>query len=451
MNTSPRYIAMRILLKVEEEGGYSNLALSHEMRNASFSELDKGFLTELVYGVIERKMTLDYFIARFSSVPIRKMNRYVLVILRIATYQLAYLDKVPSYSVCDEAVKIAKKVIPVNAGFINAVLRAMSQAKLVIPAYSKKLFHQYNRYLSVKHSMPEWLIARWLTVFGQPFVEALFESSHRHATFELRANTTKITCDALRALLEENGYEVQKSLIAKDGLRIANPAGIIQTKAFQQGLFYVQDAAASLVSHVLNPTKNSRILDACSAPGGKATHLAELMEDAGEVIACDVFPHKLGLINENLMRLSLNSVHPTLQDSTIRNATYDSAFDAVLLDVPCTGLGLLGRKPEIRWAREEQDFASLHRVQNDLLHTCAEYVKPGGTLVYSTCSIDPSENQERIHAFLSAHKAFSLCDFDALLPEQLRNRGGQDGMLTLYPQIDDCDGFFISKMRRVSS
>ena len=448
MNGSPRYIALKILHKIDFDGGFSNISLSHEIRNSSFSELDKGFLTELVYGVIERKITLDYFISRFSTVPVRKMNHHVLLILRISAYQMAFMDKVPFYSICDEAVKLAKKLIPVNAGFINAVLRSMSQTKLIIPSFSKKLFHSETRYLSVKYSLPEWLIERWIGGFGHDFALELFNAFNHNVKFEIRVNRIKSSVTDVQATLGEKGYRLRPSKISCDSLIVENPSGIIATEEFKHGLFYVQDSAASLVSIVLDPGNGERVFDACSAPGGKATHIAEIMGDTGEVIACDVFPHKIDLISENATRLGLKSVHPKLCDSLVYNEDMKEKFDRVLLDVPCTGLGLLARKPEIRWSRNDSDFEDVSKLQMNLLNNCSKYLKPNGCMVYSTCSIDHAENEDVINAFVDAHSDFEFCSFEDLLPDSLKDRGGAGGMLTLYPHLDKCDGFFIAKIRR---
>jgi len=449
MLTSPRYVAYKILHKIETEGGYSNISLSHEIRNSNFSELDKGFLTELTYGVIERKVTLDYFITRFSSVPVRKMNVHVLILLRISAYQLAFMSKVPNYSICDETVKIAKRVIPVNAGFINAVVRAMSSEELKVPNYSKKSFHTHTRYLSVKHSMPEWLIERWLKMFGHEMLETMFESMNNSVRFEIRANRLKTNVERLQESLDIDGFHTKKSNVSVDTLVVENPSGIIRSSEFKDGLFYVQDSAAALASIILNPSANDRILDACSAPGGKATHIAEIIQDKGEVIASDIYPHKLSLIEENFNRLGISCIKTVIFDATKFNRDFENYFDKILLDVPCTGLGLLSRKPEIRWSRTESDFLELNSLQKNILENCAKYLKVGGSLVYSTCSLDETENHDIISSFVKENSNFEFSDFESLLPDSIKNRGGKEGSLTLFPHIDNTDGFFISKIRRI--
>ncbi len=450
MHTSPRYVAYKILHKVESEGGFSNISLSHEIRNSNFSELDKGFLTELTYGVIERKVTLDYFISRFSSVPVRKMNIHVLILLRISAYQLAFMSKVPDYSICDETVKIAKRVIPVNAGFINAVVRSMSSEPLKVPNYSKKSFHSFTRYLSVKHSMPEWLIDRWQKIFGHESLEKLFNAMNNSVRFEIRANRMKTNVEKLKESLELNGFKTRKSSASIDTLIVENPSGIIRTSEFKDGLFYIQDSAASLASIVLNPSSNDSVLDACSAPGGKSTHIAEIMNNEGEVIASDVYPHKLTLIEENFNRLGISCIKTVILDATLFKKEFENHFDKILLDVPCTGLGLLSRKPEIRWSRSESDFIELNVLQKKILENCSKYLKVGGVLVYSTCSLDETENLDIISSFVKGNSNFEFADFEILLPDSIKNRGGKDGCLTLFPHIDNTDGFFISKIRRIS-
>jgi len=450
MNKTPRDSAVRVLYKIEFEKGFSNISLSAEIVSAWLSDLDKGFLIELVYGVIEKKVTLDYFISRFSKVPVRKLHDYVLIILRISVYQMVYMDKVPSYSICNEAVLLAKKYRSQNAGYVNATLRAMSSGKLEVPAFSNKLFHSKNRFLSVKYSLPEWLIERWNVEFGSEKAEAIFESTALKPRFAIRVNITKIGATELLESLKLKGFKGVFSGIFENSLIIENPAGIINSDEFAKGYFYVQDEAASLVSKVLSPVEFEKILDTCSAPGGKATHIAELIGNKAVIIACDIYTHKIKLIQENIERLGHTSVKPKLEDTSVFNPEFNEVFDRVLLDVPCSGTGLLSRKPEIRWQRKEQDFAELNKIQTELLNNCSKYLKVGGTMVYSTCSIDKAENEAIIESFLESHKNFELIGFDALLPDVLKNRGAIEGKLTLYPYLDGCDGFFISKLRRKS-
>ncbi|MEI6131924.1 MAG: 16S rRNA (cytosine(967)-C(5))-methyltransferase RsmB [Bacillota bacterium] len=430
-----RFLAVTLLYKIEFEGKYSNFSLSNEFYREEISSKDRGMLVELVYGVLERKITLDYYISRFSSVPVRKLDPYVLIILRISVYQLVYMNKVPGYSICNEAVNLAKKLAPRQTGFINAILRNMSKEKLSLPSYSKKYFHSHIRFLSVKYSMPEWIIERLSKTHHENFIEKLFSKMNTNANFCIRVNKLKTSIEGLIEPLESKGFHLSKSKLSEYSLIVENPQGIIETQEFLDGLFYIQDTAATLTSEILSPKRGEVVLDACCAPGGKTTHIAELMSNEGEIVACDLYENKLKIVNQNALRLGITIINTMHIDSKKYFPEFDKRFDKVLLDVPCTGLGIMGRKPEIRWERKIEDFEALNSIQLELLENCSKYLKIGGELVYSTCSIDSSENEEIINKFVEDNAEFEFC-FD------FKYR-------TYFPHVDNCDGFFISKIRRI--
>lgn len=442
-----REIALHVLKAVEAEGAYANLALNQALEEHQPSKLDRGFATELAYGTLRTLNTLDWIISRFLQKPLAAQNVWVRNILRQGTYQLFYMDRVPPAAACNEAVELAKKYAsPGAAGFVNGVLRNIirHRQEIVFPS----LEEDPVGHISLKYSHPTWMVERWLDEFGIEGTIALCRANNVTPPNTIRTNTLRITRQALAERLEAEGLQVRETRFAPEGLEIKGFYSLRTLPSFREGLFQVQDESSMLVAHAVNPVPRSRVLDVCSAPGGKTTHLAQLMHDEGTVMAFDVHPHKLELIRESCRRLGITSVQAVLKDARDLPGPFAAWADYVLVDAPCSGLGVLRRKPDARWRKEPSQITALVRLQEAVLQAAAQCVRPGGVLVYSTCSIAYEENLGQVQNFLARHPDFVLEDLGPFLPGGLAESAlGAHGYVTMYPHLHGTDGFFIARMR----
>lgn len=439
-----RELALKILYQINEEGAYANLALDKALFSCSgLDPRDKGLITEIVYGSVKNKGKLDFVLNQFASTKVKKMDRWTRNILRMALYQILFLDKIPPSAAVNEAVKLAKRYGHVDK-FVNAVLRNILRGmeQITWPDREKDSV----QYLMVQYSFPQWMVERFIRQYGVEQAEQLCSWYNRPAPLWIRANTLKTTRQALKQQLEQAGLVVQESRYTSEGLKIETAVNLHQLEAFQQGLFTVQDESSMLVALAAEPAPGQRVLDVCSAPGGKTTHMAQLMKNTGTIYACDIHAHRLELIEENCKRLGIQNVETVQQDGTRLTERWQQPFDVVLCDVPCSGLGVLGRRPDARWAKESEDIASLCSVQRQILEQAALLVAPGGTLIYSTCTITPEENEQMVQQFLAQHGQFMV---DETLTDCWLNMDkGKDGYVQFLPFVDDMDGFFIARMVR---
>lgn len=424
MNTS-RQIALKILYEVDFEGAYSNLALKEGLKYSELSTLDKGFVTQLVYGVISRRRTLDCIITKFSSVKLSKISDYVLEILRIGIYQMIFMDKIPDSAAVNESVKLAQKYAYRSKGFVNGILRNVSREKENISFCT----------LADKYSYPDFLIKMWCKDFGEERTEQILKSLNASPEMNIRVNTLKTTREQLIKLLEKEGTKAKADDLYENSV-VVRRIDITSSDLFKKGFFTVQDAAAQLSSAVLAPKGGARVLDMCAAPGGKTTHMAEIMNNEGEIVALDIYDHKIKLIEENAKRLGIDIIKAKVWDSEMFCDEYIEKFDFVLVDVPCSGLGIIRRKPDIKWTANPGE--ELYNIQKKILNNASMYLKPGGFMVYSTCTLNKNENENRIEEFLKEHKNFELVS-EKICPE---------GYRTFYPNTDSTDGFFICKLRK---
>lgn len=414
---SARETALKTLYAVEFEGAYSNMALKNSLSKNNISAADKGLITTLVYGVISRKLTLDYVIASYSKIKLKKISKYILLILRMGLYQLMYMDRVPASAAVDESVKLAKRYgHGASAGFVNGVLRSFIRSGIEIP----------DDDLSVKYSFPKELCDAWVKDFGADFAAELMEALNSNPKLTIRANTLKITPQELKEELCKKGIksEINGVSLVCGGFDVAGD------ELYKNGYYTVQDIAASQASLMLAPKKGETVIDMCAAPGGKTTHLAELMENKGQIFAFDVHEHKIKLINDNAKRLGIDIIEARIGDGNIFNENFFEKADKALCDVPCSGFGIIRRKPDIKWNRE--DMSGLREIQRKILENAGRYIKRGGELVYSTCTVDKRENEEQTELFLKNHSNF----------EKISEK-------TYYPNRDGCDGFYICKMRKL--
>ena len=437
-----REIAFKVLCDIEENNNYSNIAINKHFKNYKMTNQDRGLATELIYGVVENKYYLDYIIDKLSKIKTQKLSNYVKILLRMGIYQIAFLDSVSDYAAVNETVNLVKKYDKRSAGFVNAILRNILRNKEDV---LKVEIDSEIMYLSTKYSYSPWMIKNWILKFGKEFTEDLLEANNEKPSIYLRVNTLKNTRDELMLKLQNQGIKSYIVPGIEEAIRVENLKDIENNELFKQGLFTIQDISSMLIGKVVNPKENSLILDVCSAPGGKTTHLATLMKNTGKVIARDVFEHKLKLIQNTLDRLGLTNVEVQNFDASQIDEESMDKFDYVLTDVPCSGLGIIRRKPEIKY-KTKAELKDLPNIQKKILENASKYVKVGGTLVYSTCTIQDSENIDVIKQFLSQNENFELVPIENINVD-LDNQN--NGYLKIYPNIHGMDGFFISKLKRV--
>lgn len=430
-----RKIALTILNEIEASESYSNIKINQAIKEHGLVGLDKNFVLKLVYGVLENKILLDYYIRKMSKTRLKKIDHRILNVLRMSIFQIVFLDKVPASAAVNEGVKLTKKINYKSTGFVNGILRNFirEQDKIQLPDKKKDKVSYY----SVKYSYPDWLIERWLKEYDESFLEAFLKANNEPPALTLRVNTLRMDRESLMKALESEGLQVKKSDVIEDGILVTDISDttLHQLQAYKKGLFFVQDEGSMLVAKRLDVVPGMKVIDVCSAPGGKSTHLAQLMNNEGEITAFDIYQHKIDKINENADRLGIEIIKATLQDAAVANEVYINYADRVLVDAPCTGFGIIRRKPEIKYNRTEKDIDTLTSLQYSILETAATYVVKGGILLYSTCSIDKAEDEEIVEKFLSNHPHFELLE---------------DSMEKLFPHIDGTDGFFIAKMKRVN-
>ncbi len=437
-----RELALQTLTDILIDGAYSNHALSEQIEKNELTVQDKNFMTELVYGTLQHEQLLNFYVTPFFN---GKVKAWVRILIQMTLYQMLFLDSVPEHAAISEAVKIAKKRGgQFNGKLVNAILREMTRT----PLPSLDTIKDEAERLAVETSHPLWLIKLWSKQFGWEKTIQMARANNERVNVTIRVNGVRGTREELKQKLESEGIKCEYGNLSQDALVILK-GNVIKTKAFEQGWFYVQDESSMLVARALKPKHHSKVLDTCSAPGGKTTHVAELMRQTGTVYAHDVYEHKIKLIEDNVKRLGLTNVVATLQDATTLNERYESdSFDAVLVDAPCSGLGILRRHPEVKITKQPSDLDEIMMIQKKILNTVAPLVKVGGTLVYSTCTVNRKENDKMVEQFLAQHPEYEL---DATLvnrlPEVLHEQT-KKGMVQLFPGDYQTDGFFIACLKR---
>ncbi len=437
-----REIAYKVLLDIEKNKNYSNMAINKHFKDVKLSNQDRGLATEIIYGVIENKYYIDYMIDKLSKVKTNKMEIYVKTLLRMGIYQIMFLNSISDYAAVNETVNLAKKKNSKVSGFINGILRNVIRQKETIGQIKVK---DDIDYLAIKYSYDKWMIRNWMIHFGREFTEELLEANSQRPSIYLRTNTLKITRDELIEKLEKENIKASKVNVVEEAIKVENLKDIENNSLYKEGLFTVQDISSMLVGKVMNLKENSLVLDVCSAPGGKTTHMATLMNNTGQVVSRDIYEHKLKLIKASCKRLSLTNVDVQEYDGLSLDKESVGKFDYVLADVPCSGLGIIRRKPEIKY-KEKEEFRDLPPIQKKILENASKYVKKGGTLIYSTCTIQDSENIDIINEFLQKNKNFELAPINEVKVD-LDNQ--EKGYMKIYPNVHEMDGFFISKLIRV--
>lgn len=431
-----RETALMVLYEVEKNGAYSNMALKHSLAQSGYSAQDKAFVTNLVYSTVKHKITLDYVLSRYSKIKLKKLSVYILLILRMGICQLMYFDKIPDSAAVNESVRLAKRYgHSASAGFVNGVLRSVIRGRDTLEYPKDKI-----EYMSVKYSFDKSLVKMWTEDFGAEFTEKLMEASNTEPPMTLRVNTLKTDTDELIERLAADGIDAQRCGRLPYALRCGG-FDVASNENYKNGLFTVQDLSAMTASAVLEPFEGCTAVDVCAAPGGKTTHIAQLMNNKGSITAFDIHEHKTEIIKKNAARMGIDIINAVCFDSTRIYEPLEGKADRVLCDVPCSGLGIIRRKPDIK--NNPLPDEGLYGVQYKILENAARYLKNGGELVYSTCTINRRENEDIINRFLESHSDFKTVDISGITgkPE------GKSGYVTYYP-TDGMDGFFICRMKK---
>lgn len=437
-----REIALKTLYKIENDKTYSNLALDEliKQNKNNLQSRDIGLISEIVYGTVSWKLTIDEIIKKYSSIKMKKISLWILNILRIGIYQIIFLDKIPKSAAVNESVNLAKRYgHKGSSNFVNAILRKVNKKDLEEFENIKNPVERISKITST----PEWIIEELLQEKSEKEVEEICKSFNLKPKISIRVNTLKMSKEEIKDKLKKHDIDLKngelENFLILDGLK-----NIKKLDLFKEGYFTVQDESAGLASIVLDPKENETILDACSAPGGKTTHLAEIMKNKGKIIAWDIYEHRINLIKQNAKRLNIDIIEAEVKDATIFDESYIEKFDKILLDVPCLGIGVIRRKPDIKWQKNKEDIDEITKIQIQILTNCSKYLKKGGELVYSTCSIMPKENQNIIEEFLKENKNFKISNYD-ISNIKIKKYLTDNKHIKIYPN-DINDGFFICKL-----
>lgn len=438
-----RNIALKVLLKIEQDNAYSNLALNYAIKENKLNSLDSSFVSALVYGVLEKQLTLDYIIKQYSKIPLRKIELKTKIILRMGILQLIFMDKIPESAAVNESVNLAKKhKLQKSAGFINGILRSVTRAevKYKLPDSSDKIY-----FYSIKYSVPQELVRLWLDSYGEDNTEKLLQSLCGRPKLCVRANTLKTNTNLLQESFADCNIKSTVVPFMPDALYLENTGSIEHIKAYKDGLFHVQDLSSQLCVKYLDLKPHNVMFDVCSAPGGKSFTAAQLMQDKGKIFAFDLYDAKLNLIRNGAKRLGISSIVASKRDAAKSSVQLPMA-DRILCDVPCSGLGVLSRKPEIRY-KENLISEDLPQLQYKILCNSAKNLAVGGRLVYSTCTLNPKENNSNVSRFLEEHHDF--CGVDIKLPNEItRSFDEQPYEITLMPHTAGTDGFYFAVLER---
>ena len=427
-----RNIALKILYEINTKQAYSNIVLDKYINEnrEKLSNLDINFISELVYGVVTWKLTLEYIIQKYSKIKIKKMSDWVKNILYLGSYQILFLNKVPKSAAVNESVNLCKKYNFKSVGLVNAILRKIEKSDY------EEIDHITNSItrISLKYSMPEWIVRKFYEEYGEEQASNICQNLNLRPNIAVRVNRLK------------NKIAIGEKGILDDFRIITGTKNITKTKEYIEGNITIQDEAAGLSGFILDPKEGENVLDACSAPGGKTTYLAELMHNKGCIIAWDIYEERLKQVNQNAKRLGINIIQTELHDATKLKEDYVERFDKILLDVPCLGLGVIRRKPDIKWNRQERDIEEISNIQFKILKTCSKYLKNDGVLVYSTCSMLKEENEKIIEKFIN-EEDFETINVDQKIPSEF-SKTTTNNMVQFLPSKNH-DGFFITMLKRI--
>ena len=443
-----REMALEILLEVEKNGAYPNVLLKQTLDKYLYMEKqERAFLTRLVEGTVERKLTLEYYINNMSKTPVNKMKPVIRCIMRMAAYQIFYMDAVPDSAACNEAVKLAeKKGFQTLKGFVNGVLRNLSRQKdaIAMPDAQKEPVKS----LSVQYSVPEWLVEKVTKDYGMEHAKNMFDSLYENVgATSIRVNTSKISTEECVKLLEKEGVHVEKGAYVENALEISGYDSLAFLETFEKGYFQVQDVSSMLVGLAANPKSGDHVIDICAAPGGKSIHVADLLNGTGHVESRDLTDYKVGLIEENIFRCGFKNITAKRADALMFDETAKETADIVIADLPCSGLGVLKKKSDIKYRMTQSQIEELVQLQRAILKNAVTYVKSGGTLIYSTCTIAKEENDLQVDWILE-NLPLQLVSLEGCVCEELLKDCKREGVLQLLPGREKTDGFFLAKFQK---
>lgn len=443
--TDPRFLAWQVLRRVEG-GAHADVLLGRALSDADLSPADRALAVRLVYGTLAWQLYLDHLLAGFSHRPLAELDPAILVLLRMALFQICFLDRVPAFAAVDTAVQLAKRHQHGAAtGLVNAVLRRAAQGWKGVPLPARE--RDLAGYLSVRYSHPRWIVEAWLNQFGPEETEQLLLANNEPCPTALRVNRLRTSREHLLQLLQESGASAQAGIYSPDAV-IVSGVDPVSHPLHAEGLYSIQGEAAQLVSYLVAPKPDEAILDVCAAPGGKTTHLAELMSNRGRVVAVDSNSRGIDHLRRECHRLGIAIVETHVADARTWAPPKQQSFDRVLLDAPCSGLGTLRQHPEIRWRRTPESVRSLSQLQRELLEQAASWVRPGGLLVYATCTLLRQENEEVVDDFLARRRDFSLIAPGDEIPPFARTLLDERGTFRTSPHRQGLDGFFAVRLRR---
>lgn len=439
-----RNVVLQILYKIDKEQAYSNIALNEELQKNKnkLTQKDIALISEIVYGVTTWKLTLDEIIKKHSKIKLKKISPWIINTIRMGAYQIIFLDKIPKSAAVNESVNLAKRYgHRGSSSFTNAILRKIDKSD-----YEELLkIEEKTEQISKTTSMPIWIVQELLKQYNLKEVEKICKNSNLRPNIIIRINTLKTTKNELKQKLEKENIKCEETEL-EDFLTVKNLKNIENVSLFKNGYFTIQDLSAGMSAMVLNPKEGESVLDACSSPGGKTTYLAEIMKNTGKIEAWDIHEHRVNLVKQNAQRLGIKIIDSKTNDATQFKPEYEEKFDKILLDVPCLGLGVIKRKPDIKWHRKKEDIEEITKLQFNILNNCSKYLKKGGELVYSTCSILKEENQDIIERFLKENKNFTYSKYENIKQyNAIKTYINQSKYININTDIDH-DGFFICKI-----
>ena len=443
MSDSYRIVTIESLKKMHQNNSYSNIVINNDIKQ--LDENIQNVYRKSVLGVIENLYFLDYVINKFSTTKTKKLQIEILITLRLAIYQIFFLENSKEFVIVNESVEYIKKKLDIKASkFVNAILRNILRNKEQILNDIEKL--DKIEYLSIKYSYPNWLIKRFIDQFGEDNIEEVLIKNNEEAKLNIRVNTTKISRDELRDRLEQKGIKCIDCKIAQKGMILENVINLEKLDEYKNGLFSIQSESSMMVGQILNPKDNTIIIDVCAAPGGKTMDASERLNNTGTVISRDLYEHKVKLIKNDIKRLGLKNVKAEVFDASKFDSELENKADYCIVDVPCSGLGIIRRKPEIKYNRQEFDSSNLFNLQYKILENASKYLKVNGELVYSTCTTDKKENIDVINHFIKHNPNYELVDITSETNNEFNT--SKDGYIEIYPHIHDMDGFFVAKFRK---
>ncbi|WP_333652812.1 16S rRNA (cytosine(967)-C(5))-methyltransferase RsmB [Lacrimispora sp.] len=438
-DTDSREIALDILMEILERGNYSHLVLRQALNKYQYlDKTERSFISRISDGTVEYLLQIDYVINSFSSVKVKKMKPVIRTILRMSVYQLLYMDRVPDSAVCNEAVKLAvKRKFSGLKGFVNGVLRNISRNKESISWPDD----------SIRYSMPSWIVSMWQEAYGKETAGIMMESFLKSSVTTVRCNFAKASKEEILQSLENQGVKVSQSGISDGILYLEQYDYLESVEAFQKGYIQVQDLSSSFVGEIADPQKGDFCIDVCGAPGGKSLHIADKLQGTGMVEVRDLSDRKIAMVQENMERSGFQNIRAKVQDALVLDQDSIEKADIVIADLPCSGLGIIGRKPDIKYRMTPEELKSLAVLQREILSVVQSYVKPGGKLIFSTCTIDKMENEDNVKWFLEQFP-FDGINLEGKLGKELDSPTMKHGYIQLLPGIHPCDGFFIAAFQK---